>query len=164
MYSYRISKWKLYQNFLIISWISSPHSSEFKYKNWYRCHEPTSQAQALTIATLVLHDAAIIGSTVSKVAFLKPYSQPWVLPSKMMVIAMCMRNWACLTDIVVSEEEWKQCYHWLGVQAEVGSSECIRLIPLIAQGTRVQSWGCGHQSSKLSSSSEISPTCNVPLS
>ena len=36
----------------------------------------------LTIVTLLLRDAAIIGSTVSKVAFLKPYSQPWVLLSK----------------------------------------------------------------------------------
>ena len=33
----------------------------------------------LTIITLLLQDAAITGSTVSKVAFLKPYRQPWVL-------------------------------------------------------------------------------------
>ena len=38
-YSYRISEWKLYQNFLIISWISSPHSSVFKYRKRHRCHE-----------------------------------------------------------------------------------------------------------------------------
>ena len=33
----------------------------------------------LTIVTLLLQDAAITGSTVSKVALLKPYRQPWVL-------------------------------------------------------------------------------------
>ena len=51
-YSYRISKWKLYQNFLIISWISSPHSSEFK-------HRKDTDAM-----NLLLQDAAIIGSIV----------------------------------------------------------------------------------------------------
>ena len=83
---------------------------------------------------------------------------------KVAIIVMCMGNWTRLTDIVVCDEEWQYRYHWLRVLAEVGSSECIRLIPLIAQGTRVRSWGCGHQSSKLSSSSEISPNCNVCLS
>ena len=39
-YSQRISKWKMYQNFLIIPWISSPHSSEFKYRKRHRCHGP----------------------------------------------------------------------------------------------------------------------------
>ena len=34
------------------------------------------------VVTQLIQDAAIIGSTVSKVAFLKPYSQPLVLPSK----------------------------------------------------------------------------------
>ena len=92
--------------------------------------------------------------------------QPPVCTSleKVAIIVMCIGNWTRLTDIVVCEEEWQYRYHWLRVQAEVGSSECIRLIPLIAQGTRVRSWGCGHQSSKLSSSSEISPNCNVCLS
>ena len=33
----------------------------------------------LAIVTLLLQDSAITGSTVSKVAFLKPYRQPWVL-------------------------------------------------------------------------------------
>ena len=83
---------------------------------------------------------------------------------KVTIIAMCMGNWNCLTDTVVCEEEWKCRYHWLRVQAEVFSSECIRPIPLIEQGTRVRSWGCGHKFSKLSRSSEISPTCNVCLS
>ena len=36
-----MSKWKLYQNLLIPSWISSLHSSEFKYRNSFRCHEST---------------------------------------------------------------------------------------------------------------------------
>ena len=83
---------------------------------------------------------------------------------KVTIIAMCMGNWNCLTDIAVCEEEGKCRSHWLREQAEVFSSECIRLIPLIAQGTRLRSWGCGHKSSKLSSSSEILPTCNVCLS
>ena len=92
--------------------------------------------------------------------------QPSVCTSleKVSIIAMCMGNWTRVNDIVVGEEEWQYRYHWLRVQAEVGSSECIRLIPLIVQGTRVRSWGCGHQSSKLSSSSEISLNCNVCLS
>ena len=83
---------------------------------------------------------------------------------KVTKIAMCIGNWNRLTDIVVCEEEWKCCYHWLRVQAEVFSSECIRTIPLIALGARVRSWGCGQKSSKLSSSSEILLTCNVRLS
>ena len=83
---------------------------------------------------------------------------------KVTILAMCMRNWNRLTDIVVCEEEWKCRYHWLRVQAEVFSSVCIRPIPLIVHGIRVRSWGCGHKSSKQSSSSEILPTCNVCLS
>ena len=93
--------------------------------------------------------------------------QPPVCTSleKVAIIVMCIGNWTHLTDIVVCEKEWQYRYNWLRVQAEVGCSECIRLkIPLIALSTRVRSWGCGHQSSKLSRSSEISPNCNVCLS
>ena len=78
----------------------------------------------------------------------------------MTIIAMRMGNWTHLTDIDACEEEWKYRYHWLREHGEVGYSECIRLIPLIAQGTRFRSWGCCHQSSTLGRSSEISLTCN----
>ena len=55
-------------------------------------------------------------------------------------MAMCMGNRTPVTDIVGCEEDWKYHYHWLAVQAKVGSSECIRLLPLIARGTRIRSW------------------------
>ena len=51
--------------------------------------------------------------------------QPPVCTSleKVAIIVMCMGNWTRLTDIVVCKEEWQYRYHWLRVQAEVGSSE-----------------------------------------
>ena len=95
-------------------------------------------------------------------AFLKLYSQPLVLISQSNHNCHVHGKLNSLTDIVVCEEG-KYFYHWLRVQVEVGSCECIRLIPLISQDTRVRSWDSGHQSLKPSSTSEISPTCNVCL-
>ena len=70
--------------------------------------------------------------------------QPPVCTSleKVAIIVMCMGNWTRLTDFVVCDEEWQYPNHW--VLAEVGSSECIKLIPLIAQGTSLPSWAA-HQ-------------------
>ena len=44
-----INKWKLYRNFLISAWIASLYSLMFKYRQRFRCQEPTearSQPQA----------------------------------------------------------------------------------------------------------------------
>ena len=64
----------------------------------------------------------------------------WCFSQKVTIIAMFMGNRTPVTDLVVCEEDWKYHYHWLGVQAEIGSSECMRLIPLISQGNRIRSW------------------------
>ena len=101
----------------------------------------------LTIVTL-LQDAAIIGSTASKVAFLKPYCQPWVLLSQSDHICHAHRKLNSLN---------RYCCLWRRMEISLSLTEstswswllCIKLIPLIAQGTRVWSWDCGPQPSKL---------------
>ena len=110
MYSQRISREKLYQkfsdNFMNIPNVISAHDVLVDHcytttSGW--CYDRINCQQSGLSQTI----------------------QPPVCTSleKVAIIVMCMGNWTRLTDIVVCEEEWQYRYHWLRVQAEVGSSE-----------------------------------------
>ena len=81
-YSYRSSKWKLYKDFLIISWISSTHSSALKYRKRHRCHElreAKSQPQAQLFISLLYEFDRLLSW---ELPFCFMYSQ-WIMKWKL---------------------------------------------------------------------------------